>query len=421
VAIHTLEKEICRRIQAREDELIRLLSELIAINTADPPGENYDQCAQFLKSQLSDIGADVEIIQPYSEVLVQYGLAKKPVNRPSVIATVNGLKRKPVLHFNGHYDVVPASGSWRVDPYAATVQNGKIYGRGATDMKAGIAAMIMAAKVLRQENIQLDGTLSLSFVPDEERDGPAGTRFLIESGMISADYCIVGEPTGGVDLCYGHKGSLWLEITTYGRSTHGSRPWKGINAFTQMVEVVKEIDRNIKPSLLYQEGVDISDQVAGMTGTISLGGIISSGNSLNVVPASCMMTVDRRLAPGESPAQVLDNFHSILRGLEKKSSDFKADVRILSQYPAYVTSVDTLIISTLEDTLLDITGVKPELFLMLGGCDMRFFHSRGIQTVIYGPGIRGMSHQSDEYVELDKIVTATQVYAITALRLLGVK
>jgi succinyl-diaminopimelate desuccinylase len=288
-------------------------------------------------------------------------------------------------------------------------------------MKAGIAAMIMAAKVLRLENIQLDGTLSLSFVPDEEKDGPAGTRFLIESGMISADFCIVGEPTGGVDLCYGHKGSLWLEITTYGRPAHGSRPWKGINAFTQMVEVVKEIDRSIKPSLLHQEGVDISDQVAGMTGTLSLGGVISSGASLNVVPSSCTMTVDRRLAPGESPTQVLDNFHSILRGLEKRSSDFKADMRILSQYPACVTSADSLIIGALQNTLLDITGVKPELFLMLGGCDMRFFHSRGIPTVIYGPGVRGMSHQSDEYVELDKIVTAAQVYAITALRLLGIK
>lgn len=419
--INSVERRICERARTLEDELVELLSDLININTADPPGENYDQCIQVLKSQLGDIGASTEIIRSPLEVQEQSDLGGKYKSRPNLVARISGLSMRPVLHFNGHYDVVPASGNWTVDPHHPKVQDGRIYGRGASDMKAGIVAMIMSAKVLSLENIKLGGTLSFSFVPDEENDGPGGTRFLIEQGVIPADFCIVGEPTSGLDLCYGHKGSLWLEIITYGKSAHGSRPWQGINAFNLMVEVAKEIDIKIKPALLYQEGEEVSNQIAGMNGTISLGGIVRSGDSLNVIPARCTMTVDRRLAPNENPYQVLDGFRSILRNLERKLPDFKGDMRILSQYPACITPVDTSPMGMLRNALVDIVGIEPKLYIMLGGCDMRFFHSAGIPTAIYGPGIRDMSHQSDEYAEIEKLITATQVYAITAMRLLGVK
>ena len=415
-----VEQRVCKRILALEDELIQVLSQLVSINTADPPGENYDECAKFLSTYLEELAARVEIEQVPRESLPCHPSTGKPLSRPNVIAEIVGSENSPVLHFNGHYDVVPAVGDWTFNPYEPEVKEGRLYGRGSADMKAGITAMIVAAKALRLENINLAGTISFSFVPDEENDGAAGSKYLTEQKRVQAHYCIIGEPSGGTDFFNGHKGCIWLELITYGKPAHASSPWKGINAFDKMIEVVQEINAKIKPSLLHEEDIELDIFTASKTGAIALGGKVSTGDSPNVVPPRCSMTIDRRLAPGEDVQKVLGEFSSILESLKKRDPKFSGDIKVLSQYEACVTPVESRLAKILREPLISVTGKTPEVSLMSGGCDMRYFHSAGIPTVIYGPGGLFMAHQADEYVEVGRLITAAQVYALIAMKLLGV-
>lgn len=417
--LNQLEQKVCNRILALENELIEVLSKLVSINTAVPPGENYDECANFLATYLEKLAAHVEMVQVPPESLPHHSLTGKPLSRPNVIAEITGSENGPVLHFNGHYDVVPAGGDWTFDPYGPEVKGGRLYGRGSADMKSGITAALVAAKALKLENVNLAGTISFSFVPDEETDGPAGTKFLTEQKRVQADYCIVGEPSGGTDFFNGHKGCVWLEVTTYGKPAHASSPWKGINAFDKMVKVVQEINTRIKPGLLHQEDIELDTSTASKTGAIALGGKVATGDSPNVVPARCSMTIDRRLAPGEDMQKVLGDFSSILESLKKDDPKFDADIKVLSQYRACVTPIESRLVNVLWDSLKSVTGKPPEISLMTAGCDMRFFHFMGIPTVIYGPGDLSMAHRVNEYVEIGQLITGAQVYALTAMRLLG--
>ncbi len=419
--LNQIEQKVCKRILALEDELIEVLSKLVSINTADPPGENYDECARFLATYLEELAAHVEIVQVSPESLPRHPSTGKPLSRPNVIAEITGSRDEPVLHFNGHYEVVPAVGDWTFDPYKPEVKDGRLYGRGSADMKAGLTAAMIAAKALKLENVNLAGTISFSLVPDEENDGPTGTKFLLEQKEVRADYCIVGEPSGGTDFYNGHKGAIWLEVSTHGKSAHASSPWKGINAFEEMVEVVQEINTKIKSSLLHQEDVELDKATAGKTGAITLGGKVTTGDLPNIVPPQCTMTIDRRLVPEEDVRKVLGDFSSILESLKKRNPKFSGDIKVLSQYGACATPVESRLVNVLRESLKSVTGKTPEISIMPAGCDMRFFHSFGIPTVIYGPGDLSIAHQADEYVELERVITVAQVYALTAMRLLGVQ
>ena len=419
--MNELEQKVCKRIQEMEDELVEVLSGVVAINTPDPPGDNYDACAEFLSDYLKKVGASVRIEQVPTESLPRHPETGKPLSRPNVVAEIKGSGDGPVLHFNGHYDVVPAVGEWASDPYKPEVRDGKLYGRGTTDMKAGIVASMVAARALKLENVNLEGTISFSFVPDEENDLEAGAKFLVEQKKVQADYCIVAEPTGAEDFYNGHRGCLWLEIATHGKPAHGSLPWKGINAFEKMIAVAQEINNKIKPGLLHQEDTEVDEAVALKTGAITVGGKVTTGESPNIVPPRCTMTIDRRLAPGESVKGALADFTAVLESLKKRDLKFSSDYKILSQYEPCITSPDSPLVGAVKETIEKVVGRTPRISIMMAGCDMRYFHAAGVPTLVYGPGTKGMSHQQDECVKVKDLVTAAQVYALTAMGLLGVR
>jgi len=243
----------------------------------------------------------------------------------------------------------------------------------------------------------------------------------IEQKKVKADYCIVGEPSGGMDLTNGHKGCIWMEVITHGKPAHGSTPWRGVNAFDQMVKVVQEINAKIKPALFHKEDIELDAAAASKTGAITLGGKVVTGDSLNIVPPRCVMTVDRRLAPGEKVQQVLQDFSSILDSLKQQDARFNGKIKILSQYEPCITPVESPLVKILSESLHSITDREPEISIMAGGCDLRYFHRAGISTMIYGPGDLAMAHQADEYVEIKRFLIAARVYALTAMRLLGLR
>lgn len=414
----SVEQRVCERILNLKDELVSILCELIAAPTPDPPGDNYDGFVRIPSGYMKALGAKVSIVQAPPELLPRDPATDKTLSRPNILAEIEGSKKTPILHLNGHYDVVPAVGNWTSDPYKPEVREGRIYGRGAHDMKSGIAAMMVAAKALRLENVNLKGTLSFSFVPDEEKDGEAGAKFLTEQKKIKADYCIVGESSGSKDFYNGHRGCLWLEITTYGKPSHGSQPWLGINAFDKMVSVIQEINTRIKPQLIQGEDTTIDRSTVSKIGSMTLGGKILTGDLPNIVPPQCIMTIDRRLAPGEEVQKVWNDFGKILDSVQDKDHKFVSDMKVLSEYEPCVTSLQSPLVEVLKESLKSVTGKVPEISVMMAGCDMRYFNRQGIPTVIYGPGDNFSSHQVDESVGIEALVRAAQAYALTAIRLM---
>ena len=408
----SLEQKICDEIIKSKKEMISLLKELISVPSNNPPGENYSACAEIIYKYLKTTNAYIEILHTPHKKSQDNNLSTEISNKPNIYAEIKGNMEGPHIHFNGHYDVVPATGNWKSNPYKPYIKNSRIYGRGSADMKGGISAMLLAAKILASQKIPFRGTLSLSFVQDEENDGETGSKYLINSKNLKADYCIVGEPSGANSLFLGHYGTLWLEIITTGKSAHGSAPDEGINAFEKMVDFINEI-RASSNCFMQNE-----NELYNKKGTITIGGIITSGAGINIVPDKCKMTIDRRLAPGEDINVVLKYFSKILKSLSNRDPDFKAELKILSKFNSCSISEDSYFAQVVKNAIHDITGEQPETRFMKASCDMRYFHKKGIPTLIYGPGDISQAHQTDEYIDIESMLIAAKVYALTVLRLL---
>ena len=416
-----LEKTIIEKVDSLKDELISLTKDLVSIPTVNPPGENYEKCVKFLNEKLKELGAETEIIEVPSEKLQELAPHGKGLPRPSIISRIsfNEENKGIHLHFNGHYDVVPATGKWEIDPFNPIVKNGKIYGRGTSDMKGGIAAMIIATKAILKSNLDLNGKLSLSFTPDEETDGFAGAGFITKEGFIKANYCIVGEPSGCLNVWNAHKGALWLELTTLGKSAHGSTPWLGINAFEKMVKIVNAINQDLKPLLKNKISKFPTIPPEGNTATIMLGGITKGGAAINIVPDRFSITIDRRFIPEETLDEVKAEIFNLLNKLKLQDPELKFEVNIKAETNSCLTPLDSPLCKITSQVIKDVIGKEPSITMCIGAMDMRYFSSIGIPTIAYGPGSINVAHSENEYVSIEDLIIASKVYALTAKRILS--
>jgi succinyl-diaminopimelate desuccinylase len=414
-----LEEKVLAKIDQLENELISLTRDLISIPTVNPPGENYVECVSVLKDVLSDIGCSVRVVDVPKNKLSELAPHGKGLPRPSLIAELGCSKKGPVLHFNGHYDVVPATGDWKIDPFKPLIKDGKIYGRGASDMKGAIASMITAFKAIIESDVQLKGSLTLSATPDEETDGFAGAGFITKEGYVKADYCVVGEPSGINNVWNAHKGALWMEITTIGKAAHGSTPWLGLNAFDKMVKVVNAINQNIKPKLAKRISSYPTIPPEGRASTIVVGGTVETGKAINIVPDRCTVTIDRRLIPEETVKDAKNEILNLISELQRQDPELKIETKILSQFDACLTPLDSPICTEIVEAIKDVTGNNPLITMCVGGLDMRYFSEIGIPTIAYGPGDFRLAHTVNEYVDIQQLVTAAKVYALLVIRIMN--
>jgi succinyl-diaminopimelate desuccinylase len=240
-------ERILKEVDSAADEIVDFARELIRLPTVNPPGENYRKCAEAIGVRLIDCGFDVEY--PVAEGRPEH-TPKNP--RVNVVGTRRGRSARPLVHLNGHFDVVPPGAGWTLDPFAAVLRDGRIYGRGSADMKAGIAAALYAAEATRRAGIELEGTVEVSGTVDEESGGFAGVAYLAEKGRIAStrtDYVIIPEPLGVDRICIGHRGVFWLKVTARGRTAHGSMPFLGASAIEQMGALLEAVRRELKPAL----------------------------------------------------------------------------------------------------------------------------------------------------------------------------
>jgi succinyl-diaminopimelate desuccinylase len=345
----------------------------------------------------------------------------------NVIATRRG-GPGPVVHLNGHIDVVPPGDGWTVDPFGGLVRDGKIFGRGVCDMKAGIAAAVFAAEAIERAGVTLPGTIEISGTVDEESGGFAGVAYLAERGRIAkgrTDFVIIPEPLDVDRICIGHRGVYWFEVTARGRIGHGSMPFLGVSAIDGMGRLLQSVREDLMPLLSSRRtGVPVVPPGARQA-TINVNGI-DGGQPVDGIQTPCVADVcravfDRRFLIEEGFDATKREVADLVASVAARTNGVRFDVRDLMVVHPTRTPDDSPVIASLERAIQSVLGRKAELIASPGTYDHK--HVARIANVphcvAYGPGALELAHQPDEYCRIDDIVSATKVLALATLDLMN--
>ncbi|MCD6488204.1 MAG: M20 family metallopeptidase [Desulfurococcales archaeon] len=415
-----LENTIFKRIDTLKEYYVKVLADMVSIPTVVPPGDHYKEFIDYARGVLKEIGLDTSVVEVSRNCLEKYIPEMKDYPRYIIIGRW-GKGKGPVLHFNGHYDVVPPGTGWKTDPFKPTIINGKLYGRGASDMKGGIVSMLTAIKAIIDSEVEINGTIEISMTPDEEIGGMCGAKYMLEEKITEPDYCIIAEPSGYDRVWIGHKGVVWGEVAVYGKTAHASTPWLGINAFEKMVGLAKKMISTLKPRIESKITRYETDVPEGRKATIVLGSIVKGGVKINVVPDKVLFQFDRRVLPEEDFEEVIKDIENVIEDAKKEDPELQAELKILFKAKPAAISPQAKIALVLKDAVKEVIGREPRLTLSTGFLDARFFVEKNVETLTYGPGDLSQAHVANEYIELNKIPMTSKVYALTILKLLGMK
>lgn len=418
-----LRDRVLGAVEAASDEMAAFTSALIRFPTINPPGECYEDCARFIGARLVDFGFDVEYHA--AEGRPEHTPAHPRVN---VVGTRRGRSARPNVHVNGHFDVVPAGAGWTVDPFGGLIRDGRIYGRGACDMKAGIAAGIYAAEAIRRAGVALEGSVEISGTVDEESGGFAGVAFLAETRRLSADHTdcvIIPEPLNVDRICIGHRGVYWFEVETHGRIGHGSMPFLGVSAIEHMGVILDRMRRDLLPALasrttavpVVPEGARHATlNVNGIAGGQAVGGIQTP-----CVADSCRAVFDRRFLLEEGFEATKTEIEALLRRAAAETPQLRYTVRDLMVVHPVRTPDGAPVVRSLERSIAQVLGRPAVQIASPGTYDHKHVDRIGgiRNCVAYGPGILDLAHQPDEWCGIDDLVNATKVLALSILELTG--
>jgi succinyl-diaminopimelate desuccinylase len=412
-----------RSVEAISDEMISWLQDLLRIPTINPPGENYIAGAEFIGNKLKQLGYDTHYI-------AAEGMAEHTPEHPrvNVLGRMDGFQPRPSLHFNGHFDVVPVGAGWTVDPFGALLRDGKLYGRGASDQKAGIAASIFAIESIRRAGFRLRGTVEQSGSVDEESGGFAGVAYLAKRGWISkdkTDYVIITEPSDVDRVCLGHRGVYWFKVTTHGRIAHGSMPYSGVSAIDHMADFLHGVTHELKPILATRKTAVPVEPPGSRYASINVNSIFGGqpevGTQTPCVADRSGAIFDRRFLSEEPFDEVRGEIHAMLEDLRVKNRDFKYNIEDLMIVHPVHTDENCKLVTTISNSVEAIFGRRPKLTASPGTYDQKHVVRIGSveQCIAYGPGILSQAHLPDEYCLIEDIVNSAKVMALTAMQLLG--
>jgi succinyl-diaminopimelate desuccinylase len=397
---------------AHQEEMAALSAELVAIDTTNPPGRNYEQCVEFIADKLADFGFSPRLIPVPVEAVRRLLVEDNPLPRVSLLTTYGA--DGPRFHFHGHYDVVPAFAPQQFQPRLA---GGKLFGRGAADMKGGLVSMIYALRAIKELALPLNGQLCLSIVPDEETGGAAGTGYLFAAQHLrpGGRGMLMAEPTGGV-VWNANRGALSLEVHVKGKSAHVGLAHQGVNAFERMVHLASAL-LALKERVETRETRFAVEPAEARRSILLLGGRCAGGVNFNVVPESCTFTIDRRFNPEESLAEVKAELRGHLAELQGDIADF--ELRTLQEGDSAGLPEDAPLARTLAQAASEVLGTAPAFAMCPGLLEIRFFLSRGIPALAYGPGLLSLAHGPDEYIETKALGDYATIYALAAVRALA--
>ena len=415
-------------IDARTSDLVDLTRDLIKIPTVNPPGENYEAICQFLSKRLMQSGFECEIMR------AEGALADSDLHpRYNLIAHHEGNSFGECIHFNSHTDVVDPGLGWTKDPFGGVVDGDKIFGRGACDMKGGLASSIIAAEAFISIYPNYSGSIEISATADEETGGFGGVAWLAEQGYFSpkrVQHVIIPEPLNKDRICLGHRGVWWSEIETRGRVAHGSMPFLGDCAIRHMGAVLDEIENSLIPELEKKKTKMpvVPEQARKSTLNINSihGGLTEASESYNgypspLVPDSCRMILDRRYLVEESLENVKSEVHQLLKKVKMKRPTLNYEIKDLFEVKPSFTEPNTNVVQAVESSIKEILGASPEYVVSPGTYDQKHIDRIGKlkNCIAYGPGILELAHQPDEYILISDMIDASKVMAVTMNYLLN--
>lgn len=374
------------------DYLIKTLAELIRINSINPSlvknGAGEAEIAEYIANALRSINLDVDTYEPER-------------GRVSVVGVLKGESGGRSLMLNAHVDTVGIEDM--SEPFSASVRDGKMYGRGAYDMKGSLAACMAAAKALVDAGVTLGGNLLVTAVADEEY-ASLGTCEIIKHYQV--DGAIVTEPTE-LNICLAHKGFIWLEVEVTGRAAHGSRFDLGIDANMRMGRFLPELEK-LERKLRSCEGHPL-------VGPPSLhAAMLQGGTGLSTYASNCKLQIERRTIPGETEAQVVEELQEIIDLLSEADSTFKATLKAYFVREPFEVSQNAAIVQSLSKAAFEVMGRQPKFIGETPWMDSALLSSAGVETVVMGPVGAG-AHAHEEWVDLNSVEQLARILTKTAI------
>jgi succinyl-diaminopimelate desuccinylase len=406
------------RIDGKRDDLIQLTQDLIRIPTLNPPGENYQAICDFLDKRLRGAGFQTQLIRAFGTP----GDSEK-YPRWNIIARRDGTSMGDCVHFNSHTDVVEVGSGWTFDPFGGEISDGKIYGRGACDMKGGLAASIVACEAFIEEFPNFSGAIEISGTADEESGGYGGVAYLAEHGHFSPEkvqHVIIPEPLNKDRICLGHRGGWWAEIETKGEIAHGSMPFLGDCAVRHMGAVIHEFENKLFPAMAARRTDMPVVPEGAKSSTMNINSIHGgqkeqsddfTGLPAHCVPDSCRIVIDRRFLVEEPLDQVRGEVTDLLEGLRVTRPDFEYEMTELNSVLPSMTDKFAPVVATVAQAIQDVLGKAPEYVASPGTYDQKHIDRIGKlkNCIAYGPGILELAHKPDEYIGIDDMLDSAKV------------
>jgi succinyl-diaminopimelate desuccinylase len=385
-----------------KDDVIRLSQELIRIPS--PTGEEK-AVSDFICTLMMKMGLEVR-------------QAESEPGRPNAIGFRRGAGPGPTVMFSGHMDTVGISNpeTWITNPFGGEVIDGKLYGRGSMDSKGGgIASILIALSAIQKAGISLKGNILVVGTVDEEVGGRKGMQFLVKSQAIKPDmvvYCVHSD----MEIKAHFKGVAWLHWTVRGQTAHGSMPHRGVNSLTRAARLITILDESC--GLPYERHPILGDH------TINFGWITAGGENprYNMVADKCEFGIDMRLVPVQSTQFVEEYLQTIIEEQKKQDPDLDVSFDFYTQREPRSVSEDEEILQIVKRAATEIMGHSPIIGGTISTGDLTAILDAGIPGIGFGPGDleKGNAHKENEFIEVEQLVSATKIYALTMLEACGV-
>lgn len=423
-----LEDRITHEIRARRDDLIALTQDLIRIPTLNPPGRHYREICDHLAERLLAEGFEVELIRAHDAPG-----DSDTYPRWNMVARREGTRPGECVHFNSHHDVVEVGHGWSRDPFGAEIEGDRIYGRGACDMKGGLAASVIAAEAFIAACPDYAGAIEISATADEETGGYGGVAYLAAQGRFAPErvqHVIIPEPLHKDQICLGHRGVWWAEIETHGRIAHGSMPFLGDSAVRHMGAVLAEMEETLFPLLTTKHTAMPVIPEGARQSTLNINSIHGgepeqdpdyTGLPAPCVPDRCRIVIDRRFLIEEQIDEVKSEVSALMERVKARRANFTYEIRDLFEVQPTMTDRDAPVVRSTAAAIEAVLGREAAYVVSPGTYDQKHIDRIGRlkNCIAYGPGVLALAHQPDEWIGITDMEDSAKVMALVLAELLG--
>ncbi|MHA1603509.1 MAG: M20 family metallopeptidase [Candidatus Freyarchaeota archaeon] len=397
------ESEAFKLVEELKDEGVRLLRELVGIKTVVPPGNNYEEIVGFLEPVFKELGFRTERVTVPEELIREIPF---PLEGPRVnlVANMDSGGGKPDITFYAHTDVVPVEEEWSVPPFEGVVKEGRIYGRGTSDMKGFIATVLLALRVINELGLEPNYNITCVMCTDEEIGVHPGVHYLAEKGYVKGDV-ICGEAVHSI-IGIGTAGAIQFDVTVKGRSAHTMMFFNAVNAIENTVPILEELLKLKERVMERRSTVPSIPTPLGdrMMPLFSLN-VIRGGVKENIIPSECKISIDRRYIPEEDEEKVVAEFMEAVEAGKAKSKALSVETNVIKMYKPFKTTPETPIVKKLAAAVKHVTGQDPGYLGASGATDMGFVAEKGHDVAIMGVGdLLSNFHGADESISIEDMV-----------------